>query len=86
MIRKFNSRVNIVKVHYMCTCKCHNETPYFVQIIYTNKKKAILIASVTKGSLLRNTQALRPERLNSMALSISKSVSSWKNGRNRVVP
>jgi hypothetical protein len=38
-IRKGNKKVNMTKVHYMHGCKCHDETPYSVQLIYSNKEK-----------------------------------------------
>jgi hypothetical protein len=31
----------MIKVYYMYVWKCHTEIPYFVQLIYTNKKKKI---------------------------------------------
>jgi hypothetical protein len=33
--------VNMTKVHYIHVWKYHNETPYFVQLIYTNKSKLL---------------------------------------------
>jgi hypothetical protein len=27
----------MIKVHYMQVWNCHNETPHFLQLIYTNK-------------------------------------------------
>jgi hypothetical protein len=30
--------VDMIRVHYICIWKCHNEAPYFVQLIHTNKK------------------------------------------------
>jgi hypothetical protein len=35
--KESNRRVNMIEVHYMHVWECHNETPYFVQLIYTNK-------------------------------------------------
>jgi hypothetical protein len=38
-IRKGNGGVSMIKLHYMHTWKCHNETPYFVQLVNANFKK-----------------------------------------------
>jgi hypothetical protein len=32
-------RENMIKVHYIRFWKCHNETHYFVWLIWTNKKE-----------------------------------------------
>jgi hypothetical protein len=37
--REGNGEMNIFKVHCIQVWKCHNETHYFLQLIYTNKKK-----------------------------------------------
>jgi hypothetical protein len=36
-IRQSNG-INMIKVLYMCVWKYHNESPYTVQLIYTNNK------------------------------------------------
>jgi hypothetical protein len=32
-----NKGVNMIKVHHIHVWKCHNETHYFVQLVYANK-------------------------------------------------
>jgi hypothetical protein len=45
--------VNVSIVHYMHVWKCHNEIPYFEQLLCTNKKDTIL--SFLRYHTIRNT-------------------------------
>lgn len=36
-IKRVIEEVNVIKVFCMPVWKCHNETHYFVQLMYTNK-------------------------------------------------
>jgi hypothetical protein len=36
-IKESNRRLKMIKAHHILVGKCHNETSYYVQLIYTNQ-------------------------------------------------